>query len=424
VLAYTQAGIESPTYLEVPKHGKVKGAVRGKHALKLKVNWYGMCQAGRVWNQHLTNKLTKEQGFVQSKVDPCVFYKEGVILAIYTDDTIVFAKDNTVRDRIVKELESSFNISSEGDIADFLGVKLERLEDGGIQMTQPHLIESILKDLHLDAPNAKGKQTPAAPSKILQRHADSPDAEPPFHYRSVIGKLAFLDKSTRPDISYAVHQCARFAAAPKQQHVDAVKHIGRYLLTTRDKGMIYHPDDTGLICFADADFAGNWSSQADPYDPSVARSRTGYIISFAGCPIAWKSAVQTETATSTTVAEYLSLSTSLRDVIPLLQLMRELREQGFKDPPSMAQMHCKCMEDNVGALEMARIHKLRPRTKFLATKWHHFREYVDDKKEISVHKVSTEEQLADIATKPLAVDLFTKFRNKIMGWSQELREGV
>jgi hypothetical protein len=52
--------------------------------------------------------------------------------------------------------------------------------------------------------------------QIRQRGKESPDHNPKdFEYRHVIGKLLFLEKSTRPDISCAVHQCARHCANPK-----------------------------------------------------------------------------------------------------------------------------------------------------------------------------------------------------------------
>jgi len=50
-----------------------------------------------------------------------------------------------------------------------------------------------------------------------------------------------LEKSTRPDISCAVHQCARFCANPKTKHAEAVKRIGSYLLATKDKGLKMTP---------------------------------------------------------------------------------------------------------------------------------------------------------------------------------------
>ena len=78
-------------------------------------------------------------------------------------------------------------------------------------------------------------------------------------------------------------------------------------------------------------------------------------------------------------------------------------------------VHCKVFEDNSGALEMAKIHKYRPRTKHLNVKYHHFRDYVE-RKEITIHKIDTKDQLADYLTKPVNIDILEKLRNVVMGW--------
>lgn len=67
-----------------------------------------------------------------------------------------------------------------------------------------------------------------------------------FHYSSVIGKLNYLERGTRPDIAYIVHQCARFAVNPKKEHALALTWLGRYLKGMRDKGMILRPLEQSL----------------------------------------------------------------------------------------------------------------------------------------------------------------------------------
>ena len=78
-------------------------------------------------------------------------------------------------------------------------------------------------------------------------------------------------------------------------------------------------------------------------------------------------------------------------------------------------MHCKAFEDNSGALEIARVHKYRPRTKHLNVKLHHFRSYVD-RQEVSIHKVHTDDQRADYLTKPVNEDILVRHRKVVMGW--------
>ena len=231
----------------------------------------------------------------------------------------------------------------------------------------------------------------------------------------LIGKLNFLKKSTRPDIAYAVHQCARFQIDPKESHAKAVKRIGRYLLDTRDQGYIIRPDDLMLECYADADFSGNWRRDIAEQDTSTAQSRTGFVILFAGCPLIWGSRLQTEIALSTTEAEYIALSTALRETIPLINLLQELKDMKFIDEAKAPIIHCKAFEDNSGALELAKSPKMRPRTKHINIKYHHFRSYVSSGA-ITLHKVSTENQIADIFTKPLSYPLFSKLRTTLLRW--------
>jgi len=88
VLAYPQADIEVPLFMEIPKGFDPEGYARGELVLELRRNLYGQKQAGRVWFKHLSRLLTTEHGFTQATADECVFYRDGMILMIYVDDTI------------------------------------------------------------------------------------------------------------------------------------------------------------------------------------------------------------------------------------------------------------------------------------------------------------------------------------------------
>ena len=134
-----------------------------------------------------------------------------------------------------------------------------------------------------------------------------------------------------------------------------------------------------------------------------------------GCPIIWASKLQTETALSTTKAEYISCSEALQAVIPIINLIKEAQSFGLPVAPPKSKVLCKLFCDNSGACELIRLPKVRPRTKHINTKLHHFRDHVANGC-ISVQFVPTTEQQADIATKPLGSQLFTKFRKLIMGW--------
>ena len=101
-----------------------------------------------------------------------------------------------------------------------------------------------------------------------------------------------------------------------------------------------------------------------------------------------------------------------------MEMMEELVELGVMSSAPTPTIHCKVFEDNAGALEIARAPKMRPRTKYLNTKYHHFRNQVESGK-IKLEPISTEHQQADILTKALSEDLFVRFRTEILGWSTE-----
>ena len=133
-----------------------------------------------------------------------------------------------------------------------------------------------------------------------------------------------------------------------------------------------------------------------------------------GCPILFVSKMQTEIALSTTEAEYIALSQSMRDLIPFCSMAQELGDH-YHQLQEAPQILCRLFEDNNGALILAKEHRYRPRTKDIALKYHHFRSYVTEGK-VEILPIDTNEQLADQFTKALDVQTFKYLRGKLMGW--------
>jgi len=147
-----------------------------------------------------------------------------------------------------------------------------------------------------------------------------------WNYRSVIGTMNYLAMNTRPEIAFAVHQCAKFCNNPKLLHEKAVKHIGQYLAGTANQGIILNPDSSGkLDAYVDSDFAGRWHQKFAELRESVL-SRTGFVITYCNCPVTWSSKLQTEIALSTTEAEYIALSTMCRTLLPMRMLLKEINK--------------------------------------------------------------------------------------------------
>ena len=413
VMAYPQAPIEMPMYMDFPPGIHTTLGDSKDYVLLLLNNLYGQKQAGRVWNQYLVDKLTSI-GFKQSHVDECVFYRGGIIFIVYVDDGIFMGKSDDEITAAIEDLKAlDLNIEDQGHPADYVGVSIKQHKDGTYELTQRALIDSIIADAGLT--DAKVKPVPAKVSVQLHAFKGEAPFNLNFNYRSIVGKLNYLAQTTRPYIMYATHQIAKYSADPREPHGDAILYLVRYLKKTRDVGIRFNPDQTqGFECYCDADFSGNWNRDLAHNDPSTAKSRSGWIIYYAGCPIAWASKLQSQVALSTTEAEYIAMSMALRDVLPIMHLVTEMKGHGFPVLCTEPYVFCKVFEDNSGALELARLPKLRPRTKHINVVYHHFREAVR-RGDVKIFSVDTGDQVADVLTKALPQNLFVRHRIKMCG---------
>jgi hypothetical protein len=169
----------------------------------------------------------------------------------------------------------------------------------------------------------------------------------------------------------------------------------------------------GIECYIDEDFAGGWNTTTSA-DADNVISRTGFVITYANCPIYWASCLQTEIALSTAKAEYIAMSSALREVIPLMTLMKEIHTI-FPVHINKPNFFCKVHEDNQSTIRMAKSDKFTPRTKHIALKYHHFCSHV----KIGYFEINycpTEDQKADLLAKPLADATYFKQRHMLIGW--------
>ena len=107
-------------------------------------------------------------------------------------------------------------------------------------MFQIFLIYRVIQALNFDP---KTNNTPAG-YPLLNKDENGPARKTSWKYRGIIGMLGYLQGTTRPDIEMATHQCARFNNDPHLSQELSVKPIGRYLLDTTYKGIIYRPGIT------------------------------------------------------------------------------------------------------------------------------------------------------------------------------------
>lgn len=232
--------------------------------------------------------------------------------------------------------------------------------------------------------NANSVSTPADSNVKLCKDDKVSKPVDSLLYQSMVGTLLYLAIATRPDISQAVSVVAKFSSNPNEAHLTAVKRIMRYLKESIDFRLRYERSEDGqLTGYSDADYAG---------DPDDRHSTTGNIFPMSNGPISWLSKKQGIVTLSTAEAEYVALTMAAQEAVWIRRLLTDLKVP--QDHPTVL------MEDNQGAICIAKNPVSHSRTKHIDVRYHYIREALIDKT-IELKYCPTNEMIADLFTKPL-----------------------
>lgn len=235
---------------------------------------------------------------------------------------------------------------------------------------------------------------------------------------------------TRPDVSYAVAQCARYSSDPKPEHWTACLRVLRYLKGTSEYGLHYHNHEThylgqkeanGKVKMSDLKQPFSYASSYYPGDSNVhvfgysdadyannvdnRRSITGYVFVFAGAPLTLNSMTQHSVALSTMEAEYFAVCKAVQEAIYLRMLFEE---SGMKvDTPLVIK------EDNQSCIAFTKNPGDHSRTKHIDVRACFVRQWVDYG-ELVLEGVDTKEQLADVFTKALDTKQYQFLRDHLV----------
>ena len=203
--------------------------------------------------------------------------------------------------------------------------------------------------------------------------------------------------ATRPDIAFAVAALCRYNTNPPTGHITAARRVLRYLQATADHPLYYRKSINGrLIGFTDSDWAGDIADR---------KSQGGYIFGLNGCgSITWQSRKKDLVATSTLEAEYIACSEASREARWLIQLQKDVNgtsTTGCEDAPLI-----RC--DNQGALAIVSTGIVKQRTKHIGVCYHNSRD-LHARGIVEYTYVSTDKNVADLFTKPLAIPKHQRF---------------
>lgn len=354
---------------------------------------YGLKPSGRAWQSKLKEKL-EEIGLKESDIEPCVYTgKSGscnIIIVVYVDDLLLASESLETLCKIKAKLSKIFKMKDLGAVSEILGMRVEREGDtGSIKISQKGYIEKVIEKFGLSECNPVSTPFISGVKLSKEMQPDTMEKRREMEnkpYRELIGSLLYLSHTTRPDISFMIGALSRYNQNPGIEHWRCAKHVVKYLKKTIDYKIIYKKTGEPLRTFTDAD----WASDLDER-----RSCSGNIHILAGGSISWFSRKQASVALSTMEAEYIVLSEAVKETIHLRRLIREMYGNKYVQTPTPV------MCDNQGTIILSKKNMLHQRSKHIDTRYHFVRD-IQNKRLILVEYVPSDENSADVFTKPLA----------------------
>jgi len=389
---------DETAYMEQPPGFETSG--KETWVMRLMKSIYGMRQASRRWNQTF-HQAVLGWGFQRVPCEWCVYVRHTttgtVIFAVHVDDIFSIANPPEENTRFRNLLRSQWDISDLGPIKFALGIGVER-NANEISLSQTSFIDRIV--VQFGQTDAHSVDTPMVAGLQLRRPDKSAPTPPEIQtwstrtpYRELVGSLNYIAVATRPDIAYAVGRLSSFLDCYREEHWAAAIRVLRYLKSTRTLCLVLGgPRSPSLSGYSDADYANC---------KDTSQSVSGYCYSLGLGVISWRSRKQRTVADSTCYAEYTALHETSREGIFLRQLLDSLAFPCRGSTP----IHC----DNDAATRLAEDQVLHSEVKHIRVKLHTIRDYIAFG-DVRVLRVRSEDNLADILTKPLGRVDFLRLR--------------
>ena len=310
-----------------------------------------------------------------------------MVLLLYVDD-IVFVGEQRAMEHFQKAIQKRFKIKIRESAREFIGIEMQQQKHSVTIHQQKHIEEAVKK---FDLNEAKPVNIPIDVG-CLNDFA-SPKLEDKKLYQSLLGVLNYICNSTRPDVAFAVNFLATKASAPTVADLRRAKRCLVYLRDTKDLQLRYPQllPELSLELYVDASYASG----------SNRRSVYGFVIFLNKAVIHFKTKQQSLVTLSSTEAEFVALVLGIKELKWIYQMIEEI---GL--PIKLAVVFC----DNQGALKILKNEASTARTKHIDVRLQFLKEQVRNGL-IETRYVQTNDQIADLFTKPLGRLAFDKLRN-------------
>ena len=394
------------------------------YVYKLKKSLYGLCTAPRIWHSKLHDWLVSND-FVRSTADPCLYTltrgTQRLNILCYVDDCCLQYADSSapLYESVLRKLASDgFRFTGDGqglgkELDWFLGYGVKRdRHSGTVTIDQLAFKQKILEDCNMA--DCAAVDNPALPGTRLGHHL-CPDDSPAgmaekeemkkLPYRKVVGSLLWLNRGVSPELSYTVGMLARVMHNPSKQHWEQAMRTLRYIRGHMEDSLVYgnKSADSGVVLrgAVDADWLGMYGDKNDNM-----KSTTGWFFFVGGAAVSWRSRRQEVIATATAMAESIAACGATKEALHLRSLLGDLGHS----PSSPTILD----EDNQAAIRISLNPSDKERCKHWDMRHHWLREQVRLGK-VDLQYVRTQQQLADIATKPVGRTQFEQMRDHLLG---------
>jgi len=364
------------------------------HVCKLVHTIYGTMQGAHDWYETLTATYDK-LGYTTSRADPCVRSKREdggyTITDTYTDDVFGASKTDEEIKKRKDEMGKEWEIKDVGENDYFLGMRVQQdLVAGTIKLTQRPYWEHVINRFDLTHVHPRNVPLPVG---IILNNEMSPKTDSEKQqmvnkpYRPILGSVMWGQLATRPDLSFAVSLLSRFQANPGIEHWRALMHVVGYIKNTLDYGLTYSRDaELTPLAYVDADYGGCRDTK---------RSTSGYVFTMSGGPVTWSSKRQATVALSTVEAEYVAMSRCAQQTKWMQAWLDEVDIEHQK--PGVIK------GDSRGGIALTKNTKDHGKVKHIDIRHHYIRELVKSGA-ITIERIPSAENPADMFTKPLSRD--------------------
>ncbi|RVW94488.1 Retrovirus-related Pol polyprotein from transposon RE1 [Vitis vinifera] len=392
--AFLHGELSEEVYMDLPP-GCMVSEKQCQKVCKLKKSLYGLKQSPRAWFGRFTKSM-RAFGYRQSNSDHTLFLKKqhGKIttLIVYVDDMVVTGNDPEERKALQNYLSREFEMKDLGPLKYFLGIEVSRSSEG-IFLSQRKYALDLLQETGMsgcqpvNTPIEEGLKLCVEPNQVSTDKG---------RYQRLVGRLMYL-AHTRPDLAYALSVVSQYMHNPGEQHMNAVMRILRYLKNAPGKGILFakNVDHQSIEVYTDADWAGAVDDR---------RSTSGYFTFVGGNLVTWKSKKQNVVARSSAEAEFRGMALGLCEALWLRLLLQDL---GY-----LSRQPIRLFCDNKAACDIAHNPVQHDRTKHVEVDRFFIKEKLDDKI-VELPKIRSEDQLADILTKAVSSQVFSKFLDKL-----------